>query len=299
VLCWGRNNHGQLGNTDVAASAYPSLAGNGSIHFGHIAAGGDVTCGITAGMIENGLVYCWGDGTLGQMGDGNNNGTNGMTEVAEPLQTARAVSISVGGDHVCVIADDEKIYCWGSNSGGQLGDGTTNDSNVPVEAGGTGTMSVIAAGNGHTCGINNDDSNHYVFCWGEGEQGQVGDGTNTDSPNPSQVDYGFGFSALSAGDRFTCGISLDDNHVYCWGLNDAGQISDYSTSNAASPTLSNFFTTASKVSIGSGGHACLMRASDNSVWCWGNNLAGQLGVGWSGVNYIGTAYDTYAEQVIH
>jgi len=216
-------------------------------------------------------------------------------------------TISSGSGFTCAILDNGSVSCWGSNSYGQLGDGTTSDRNVPTPTSTLGegrTATQISAGNNHVCAILNDGS---VSCWGNNWYGQLGDGTggnySTDEfhrNKPTQTSsLGIDRSAIaiSAGDGNTC-VILDDGSVSCWGTNWAGQLGIGTTGNLFgfqpehafrnSPTPVSNATwndrTAIGISVGSGFTCAIL--NDGSVSCWGLNEKGQLGDG-SGENIYG------------
>ena len=126
VLCWGYNSSGQLGSAGPPSGhGWPTRAAV-PVTLVSLVAGGEHTCGLTAA----GAAYCWGSNSKGQLGNGTIGGTN---SVAAPVSGGLTfVSLSAGGAHTCGVTPDGSIYCWGSNSSGQLGDGTLIDRGAPV-----------------------------------------------------------------------------------------------------------------------------------------------------------------------
>jgi alpha-tubulin suppressor-like RCC1 family protein len=142
------------------------------------------------------------------------------------------LSISAGGNHTCAIASDSQAYCWGYNSYGQLGDGTTTNRSAPVAVTTSGVLSgktikTISAGGSHTCAV---ASNNQAYCWGRNAYGQLGDGSTNNSSVPvavttSGVLSGKAILSISIGyGSHTCAIV--DNQDYCWGYNTYGQLGD-------------------------------------------------------------------------
>ena len=186
----------------------------------------------TCAIASNDQVYCWGQNTWGQLGDGTT--TNRNTPVAVQLGERPDLTvkqISAGYLHTCAIASNDQVYCWGSNGYGQLGDGTTTQRNIPVavQLGDRPDLIVkqITAGDSHTCAI---ASNDQVYCWGYNGYGQLGDGTGgfgTNKYTPVAVQLGdrpdLAAKQIAAGNEHTCTIASNDQ-VYCWGSNGYGQL---------------------------------------------------------------------------
>jgi alpha-tubulin suppressor-like RCC1 family protein len=133
-------------------------------------------------------------------------------------------SLAAGVNHACGLTPNGTAYCWGNNSGGQLGTGATslapNPSPLPV-AGGL-TFAQLAAGGAHTCGLT---ANGALYCWGFNLNGPLGDGTEADHPTPQPVANGLTFAGVTAGGGHTCAWT-PAGAGYCWGLNIQGQVGD-------------------------------------------------------------------------
>ncbi len=164
--CWGRGDRGQIGDGSSMDQLVPmpiALPGGGAVS--SLSAGGEHTCAVDAA----GAVFCWGANERGQLGAGAPG-----PDVAAPRLVAAlppALRVAAGGEHTCVELPDRTIDCWGANENGQLGDGTTADSAIPVEA--VGAKGPVAAGAAHTCASASDGT---VTCWGADTSGQLGDG---------------------------------------------------------------------------------------------------------------------------
>jgi alpha-tubulin suppressor-like RCC1 family protein len=231
AYCWGANSRGQLGDGTTTNRSVP-VAVSGALTFQIVTAGGfDIgqTCGLTTG----GAAYCWGDNERGQLGTGASN----IAAHSSPAQVSGGltfVGLSAGlGRHTCGFTSAGAAYCWGENSFGALGNGSSTDSPVPTAVSGGIVFTQLKAGGfiGHTCGFT---AAGVAYCWGENERGQVGDGSTVDRLTPSAVTGGLNFVSLEAGFRHTCGRA-SDGIVYCWGSNAAGQLGNNSTTQAAAP----------------------------------------------------------------
>ena len=182
--------------------------------------------------------YCWGNNFDGQLGNGTAIGSKVPVQVVGgPTNWAE---VSVGLYHTCGIGADDSAYCWGSNSRGALGDGTADDSTVPVHvlpgANSSGTWQSIITGSYFTCGIGGDDS---AYCWGADSNGQLGDGgTMTDQSTPVRVALPAGVTVrMLSADAYSdhvCALSTDDT-AYCWGSGSSGQLGDGTAANSPVP----------------------------------------------------------------
>jgi len=130
--------------------------------------------------------------------------SSGFTTVT----TVTYSSLDVGANHACAIGSDSKIKCWGDNSYGQLGDGTTTTRTTPVEVSGISDATAISAGTSHSCAVLSDGS---IKCWGSGSNGQLGDGTTNNSNTPVAVSGITTATAVSAGGEHTCAILVDES----------------------------------------------------------------------------------------
>jgi len=188
--------------------------------------------------------------------------------------TVTFAAVSVGGIHTCGVAVGGVAYCWGWNTRGQLGDGTSGtERSLPVRVVSDVRFAAVSAGDRYTCGITAAGA---AFCWGLNGWGQLGDGTTTDRSSPVPVAGGLSFSAVSTGFRQTCALTAT-SVVYCWGLNRAGQLGDGTTTDQSSPVRVAGGLTFAAVSAGDF-HTCGVTAA-GAAYCWGANGDGQLGDG--------------------
>ncbi|HXF04921.1 MAG TPA: RCC1 repeat-containing protein, partial [Blastocatellia bacterium] len=270
VKCWGSNSSGQLGDGTTTNNNVPvDVVGLGS-GIRAIAAGGNHTCALTTG----GGVKCWGSNSSGQLGDGTT-ADNSVPVDVHGLESG-VVAIAAGWSHTCALTAGGGVKCWGRNSFGQLGDGTTTSRNVPVDVSGLGRgIKAITAGGNHTCVLTTGGG---VKCWGSNSSGQLGDGTTTNRSAPADVDgLGSGIVAIAAGVYHTCALATDGG-VKCWGWNGHGQLGDGTVLWRNVPVdVSGLESSVMDIATG-GDHTCAL-TTGGGVKCWGSNRFGELGDG--------------------
>jgi len=182
AYCWGRNQYGQIGDsTEAVRRVRPSRVAGGR-QFRLVDAGGSHTCGVTTGD----RAFCWGNGRLGEIGNGKTYLSFWPRAVAGGLSLER---VTAGAFHTCGETTLSRAYCWGAMgyNSGQLGDGTTTGRLTPVAVAGGLYFSQVSAGTTHTCA---KTSAGVAYCWGWNFFGQVGDGTTTDRLTPVPVAAG-------------------------------------------------------------------------------------------------------------
>jgi alpha-tubulin suppressor-like RCC1 family protein len=252
----------------------------------------DFGCAFTAGAVS-----CWGCNDSGQLGDGLPASSFVPTPVAGfppvlPLEFSilQPGSITVGFAHACgAVAFDSgisippdlgEVFCWGSNSHGQLGMMPGGSSNVPVQAiafpDAAGVR--VAAGGWHNCAVvlAPNATSGGVTCWGRGTEGELGNGAMDNSPTGVGVSGVTTAVEVAAGAVSTC-ARVEDGHVTCWGGNFFGELGDGSSDARPTSGLVAGITNAVQISMG-WGHACA-RLATGAIQCWGANSAGQLGDG--------------------
>jgi alpha-tubulin suppressor-like RCC1 family protein len=222
VKCWGYNAYGELGDgTTTNTQATPVDVSGLTSGVSAITAGGDHSCALTT----VGGVKCWGDNSYGWLGDGTN--TNRWTPVNVSGLTSGATTITASNYHTCALINGGGAKCWGDNTQGELGDGTTSDRWTPVDVSGlTSGVTAITAGSEHTCAVTTASG---VKCWGFNLQGELGDGTTTQRDTPVDVSsLTSGVTAITAGDSHTCAVTTAGG-VKCWGWNGWAQLGDGTT----------------------------------------------------------------------
>ncbi|ADO72424.1 MopE-related protein [Stigmatella aurantiaca] len=274
VLAWGQNNSGQLGDGSTQNRTLPvNVLGLPSIKA--ISAGGSYSLAVGA----DGKVWAWGANNSGQLGTGYlGNGKSG-SEYADFQVTpvsivipGGAAAVSGGLNHSLALAKDGKLWAWGANTYGQLGDGTTANRLAPVSVNIPGGAIAIAAGWYHSLAIARDGR---VWAWGRNNSGQVGNGGTANQLTPVVVAFPGSAIAVAGGGSHSL-VVLSNGTVWSWGANNAGQLGDGSNATRVSPIQVPGIGVATKVAAG--GYFSLAITSDG-VWSWGQNTRGQLGNG--------------------
>lgn len=182
------------------------------------------------------------------------------------------------GSQTCGIRTTGRLWCWGYNGQGQLGDGTTTSRSVPAPVGTRSGWSSVAPGLSHTCALREDGT---AWCWGFNATGQLGDGSTTERLVPVQVGRASNWTAIGTGSSHTCGLR-GDGTAWCWGSNNFGKLGNGHHGRTFSATPVRVHTTRlwSTLDVGNQ-HTCGI-GTDHSAWCWGSNVSGQLGIGSAG-----------------
>jgi alpha-tubulin suppressor-like RCC1 family protein len=271
VRCWGGNSAGQLGDGTTTDRSRPVGVLGLGLPVTAVALGWRHTCALTTA----GGVKCWGHNGFGQLGDGTGTGVRAQPVGVSGLDSG-VIAVAAGGDHSCALIGAGGVKCWGQNSYGELGDGTTTDRSSPVDVTGLGSgVTAIATGGSHSCAITTTGA---VNCWGFNRLGQVGDGTTSDRRAPVQV---AGLSGRMATVVSLVGHSCgrtETGSVKCWGNNTSGSLGDGTTAGRLTPVDALGVNNVASVVTG-GGHTCALLSRADRVRCWGLNESGQLGDG--------------------
>ena len=293
VRCWGRGTEGQIGDGVLAdaerARRVENSTGSGPlVDVVQVVVGRFHACARTA----DGTAWCWGQGALGQLGDGTTEARSRPVQVRNGLDNGPLIGVaqlSAGASHTCARLIDGRVACWGRNNQGQLGEGTLTQHELPnlvVDGDGDGPLAdvaQVAAGRWHTCARRTDGQ---VRCWGDDEVGQLGNGPAGDTQLPATVLRPNGVGALgdvvqlALGDEHTC-ARLGSGQARCWGANHDGALGDGTDVDRPLPIVvqrpaGGALTGIAQVATGTEHHSCF-RLSTGRVRCTGSDDYGLLG----------------------
>jgi alpha-tubulin suppressor-like RCC1 family protein len=290
VAAWGSNAFGQLGDGTRGEQLVPVGAALEDVEA--LEAGSQHACAIIAGE-----AWCWGDNGTAAIGDGTLETRTAPTRVLSNVQSISAGngstcavqlgqawcwgaitrvrdqvrygsagssrSVAVGADHACALASSGRVSCWGDNTYGQLGDGTYNSSYTrPVAALEVTNAIQVVTGSFSTCALRTDGT---VLCWGI-----LGSGSPFTSPRAVEIALD-DVAQIDAGGEYSMCAVRRDSSLWCWGLH----VGDGSSERRLTPVRVLEGVESVAVSVD---HTCAVLTT-GGVRCWGNNDAGQLGMG--------------------
>lgn len=301
MYCWGHQAHAPDGTG--AHSTSPNQVTGGLIWRQVSLSLGLHGCGVTTSNVG----YCWGYQRYGSLGNNVNAGSylNSPTAIVSPPaggfdHIGAFGYYDIPTDHFgggCgVTATGNKLYCWGYDGYGAMGNGVggANPQLTPgLVSTGDGTWAKVKGGGQHLCALN---TSNQLYCWGYNASGQLGDGTtaNKDVPTLVPLPSGVtGWTNFSLGDRHTCAIA-NTGQMWCWGYNNYGELGDSTTTNRPSPTP----VVGGKRWLQVENSLLSTCAIDTvrKMWCWGYNAQGQLGEGATGNKSVPTP--VYGDDVI-
>ncbi|MEI7441268.1 MAG: hypothetical protein WCK43_06510, partial [bacterium] len=268
LYCWGDNSQRQLGVGDISGSLYTPLRvshsnlNKPSFFFEQIGNGALHSCGLSTDRVA----YCWGDNTYWQLGNSLNFSTEPPTATEVPADSPIPVKvnmsqveggtfkqISVGAEHTCGLSDTNKVYCWGRQNKGQIGNRPAKPPAATIDASQSqverptlisipGSATQISAGHSHSCALT---STGDIWCWGNNSNRQLGNPSKTTSisrdpvivVHGGQMEAGEKFKYVSAGSLHTCAITTKDD-IFCWGARHNGALGiTEATANVTNPSL--------------------------------------------------------------
>ena len=276
---WGVNSNGQLGDgtTTFRRSMVQASA---------VTTWSRVSCGTAHAVAvrTDGTLWAWGLNSSGQVGDSSTTQRNSPVQVGTLAQlgvTKTWVNAVAGANHTVAVASDGTLWAWGNNSNGQTGQGstTTTTYSTPVQVGVLTTWSTavqsLSAGSDFTFAIKTDGT---LWGWGLNSNTQLGDGTGTLRPAPVQIGVATIWQAV-AGESNSGFATRTDGTLWAWGLNTSGQVGDSTLTSRSVPVQIGTATDWGGASLSGGGSHAIVRKTNGTLWGWGLNSLGQLGLG--------------------
>lgn len=298
AYCWGYNDYGQLGTEEALSTcripyssatvpcARQPLRVETELAFRRIRVGSAHTCAIDV----DSKVHCWGLNIRGQLGAVSDTACqmdivpDGIPCSLTPIPVTgdlEFASLSAGQSHNCALTPDGAAYCWGAGGSGRLGTGSLEDNPAPTPVVGNLNFLTVSAGGNHSCAVASDG---VLYCWGSNVALQLGSKVSDDecgvqlsacvaAPHPIAADLRF--TSVSASDAMsrsgralaghTCGIGAD-TEVYCWGLNESGQLAGSSEPATSTPIRLAVDYTFTQISAGMA-NTCGV-TTDRTIYCW-------------------------------
>jgi len=294
VRCWGENGSGNLGALDFGEHAFAVTVrldsnGNTLTKVKAVTAGQNHSCALKT----NGTVWCWGGNSSGELGNGDTSDLNGAVQVQklEGGALTGVVAIAAGNRHTCAVMSNATLRCWGSNTHGELGIGSSDLVEHPLAtlvktATNANFSGVIQVDGGYsfTCALK---SSRNLYCWGDNDIGMIGNGNGGggDVPNPVLVMRSGGplkdVRTFSTGASHACAIT-GSSKAFCWGNNVNGEIGlgdpidSVDVATRVRTDESTLFPASAKSIRGGDSITCILK-TDQTVWCTGYAEYGQVG----------------------
>ena len=264
---WGRNQESQLGNGTTSNLNVPTQIGSDT-NWQTIAAGDEYVVAIK----QDGTLWAWGQNDAGQLGDNTIVNKTTPTQIGNDTNWAK---ISAGTKHTLALKTNGTLWAWGANNTGQLGDNTNVNKIIPIQIGSDTNWQNVMASILHSVAIKTDGS---LWTWGDNTNGQLGDGTTVGKIFPINISSVGNCNSIAKGHQHTI-AKKSDGSLWAWGGNASGQLGDAGSPSqknspvAVSGLATDWLMVNSKVS-----HTVALK-TDGSLYSWGANLNGQLGIG--------------------
>lgn len=271
---WGDNSFGQIGDGSL-------LSRNVPVRIGADSEWATVVAGFyhTVALKTDGSLWTWGDNTKGQLGDSLSSASRSLP--ARIGTGTNWTAIAAGDFHTLALKADGTLWAWGDNGSGQAGTGSVvpGIQTSPVQIGSGTDWAAIAAGGTHSLARK---ANNTLWGWGSNAAGQLGNGAMVDANAPVQIVLPPPFnntdwSVVSAGQVHAAALKANGS-LWSWGSNTFGQLGNRTTVNSAVPVRETGNAT-NWSAVSAGDSHSVARKSNNTLWAWGGNSHGQLGIG--------------------
>ncbi|XMB72031.1 leucine-rich repeat protein [Mycoplasmatota bacterium WC30] len=295
VFTWGANNNGELGDGTIISSYTPiEITSQFDLNEGEYITSISLGFHHSSALTSEGRLFMWGKNYYGQLGDGTTTYRSIPTEITSQFnlnESETIINVSLSYNYSLAITSEGRVFTWGYNCFGVLGDGTIIDRHTPVEITSqfnlseSETITYVSLGYGFASAIT---SAERIFTWGWNSEGQLGDGTTSTSYNPLEITSQFNLNegetiiSMSLADEHSSALT-SEGRIFTWGDNGYGQLGDGTTINKLVPTeITSEFTlneseTIIDISLGDSHSSAL--TSEGRMYTWGNNNDGQLGDG--------------------
>lgn len=269
----------------ILATAVASTTASQGAHEHHIAAGYSHSLAVKA----NGQVWAWGDNNVGQLGIGTS--PTGSLSPVQAGSFTNAISVAAGNYHSMALTSDKKLYTWGYNDSGVLGNATSTDSYVPVHISALTNVVSIGAGDFHSMAVL---ANGNLYTWGDNAAGQLGDGLTANRNAPYHVSAISNVVAADGGSHHTIALKAN-GEVWSWGYNGYGVLGNGTYVDSTTPVQSTTPGLGPAKAIAAGTNHSLLLTTTGEVWAWG--VGGAIGDGGTSSCNVPTKITTLSNVV--
>ena len=272
VWAWGNNNVGQLGDGTTTTMRTTPVQLTGLSGVRQVSAG----IGHSLALRSDGTVWAWGQNDHGQVGDGMVSSTPQLTPV-EVTGLTGVTKIAAGWEYSLALRSDGTVWAWGRNAEGELGDGSTADSPVPVHVG-LPQATAVFAGSFAAYATSTTTAGVTLWAWGANGRGELGDGTRVNRSLPERVTGATDIAQVAVGESFVI-VLVTNGSITAWGDDEAGQLGNEPTQVPVTHPVETIAGGSGITQVSAGQSHVLAVTSAGGVIAWGRNSEGQLGTG--------------------